>query len=436
MSYILIFDIGKTNKKAFVFDEGYRIVHQEGTHLEETADEDGDVCEDIRRLEFWIKEVYEDLKAKFPLKAINFCTYGATLVFLDGNGKVITPLYNYLKPYPEALQKEFYTKYGDEVAASTASPVLGSLNSGLLAYRIKYERPEIFTYVKRILHLPNYLSYLFSGKFVTDLTSVGCHTKLWDYSKSAYHSWVREEGLERFLPAFQGTETPHVREDGLAVGTGLHDSSSALIPYLKTFDESFVLISTGTWNITFNPYNTAVLREEELQNDCLCYLRVDGKPIKASRLLAGIYHDEEVEKIAQLFEVDRDAILSTPFDPTFQAEELNLEAYVVQNPVRIQGRNWLEFIHFRDAYHQLVADIVALQVKSSGLVMGEERKVFVDGGFGRNHLFMEMLRAKLPGREVWTAEVPQASAIGAALILHSAWNSGAIPENFITLTQG
>jgi L-fuculokinase len=134
--------------------------------------------------------------------------------------------------------------------------------------------------------------------------------------------------------------------------------------------------------------------------------------------------------------VEREAILATDYDPGFQAEELDLADYVIQNPIKLKGRNWLEFIHFKDAYHQLVADIVALQVKSSNLVLGEEKKVFVDGGFGRNHLFMAMLREKLPGRGVWTAEVPQASAIGAALVIHSAWNSGPIPEHFITLTQG
>jgi L-fuculokinase len=436
MSYILIFDIGKTNKKAFVFDEGYRIVYQAGENLEETADEDGFPCEDIRLLVAWIREVYSEVQKQYKLRAINFCTYGASLVFLDGNAKVITPLYNYLKPYPKELQEQFYAKYGLEVAATTASPVLGSLNSGLLAYRLKQERPEVFAYVKRILHLPNYLSSLFSGKFLTDITSVGCHTKLWDFSALDYHSWVKEEGITRYFPKIQSTLEPVVREDGIAIGTGLHDSSSALIPYLKTFKQPFVLISTGTWNITFNPFHTAVLTEAELDNDCLCYLRIDGKPIKASRLLAGIYHDEEVEKIAQLFEVERSEILATKYDARFQAEDLDLHDYVVQNPIKRRSRNWLEFIRYQDAYHQLVADIVALQVKSSGLVMGEESKVFVDGGFGKNPIFMGMLRRRLIGREVWTAEVPQASAIGAALVIHSAWNSGPIPEHFITLTQG
>jgi hypothetical protein len=36
----------------------------------------------------------------------------------------------------------------------------------------------------------------------------------------------------------------------LKVGTGLHDNSAALIPYLGTFQEPFALISTSTWCIS------------------------------------------------------------------------------------------------------------------------------------------------------------------------------------------
>jgi sugar (pentulose or hexulose) kinase len=95
-------------------------------------------------------------------------------------------LYNYLKPYPESLQKQFYNTYGREAefAFRTASPVLGSLNSGMQLYRIKYEKPELFKEIKYALHLPQYLSFLISGKVCSDITSIGCHTNLWDFQKN------------------------------------------------------------------------------------------------------------------------------------------------------------------------------------------------------------------------------------------------------------
>lgn len=439
MSCILIFDIGKTNKKAFVFDEDYAILWEKSVLLEETADEDGDPCEDLPKLISWVKEVYAEVCAIYDIKAVNFSSYGATLVFLDGNGRVLTPLYNYLKTYPEALKKKFYDTYDGETAFSktAASPVLGSLNSGMLIYRLKHERPEIFSYVKRILHLPNYLSFLFSGKKVTDITSIGCHTNLWDFTQGQYHRWVEAEGVDRFLAPLHAPDQPLKTEDGVTVGTGLHDSSAALIPYLKRFDEPFALLSTGTWNITINPFNEEPLSPGELANDCLCFLKTDGKPIKASRLLGGLYHEQEAAKIAQNFGVLPAHLMEMKYDPEIEVECLSLENYRIENPVSGLERNWQNYETAEQAYHQLMADVVALQRLSSNLVLKSApvKNLFVDGGFGKSRIFMKMLSEAYPGIKVQTSEVPQASALGAALVLHDSWNSRPVPEDLIKLRE-
>lgn len=439
MSRILIFDIGKTNKKAFVFDESYAILWEKSVLLEETADEDGDPCEDLPALISWMQSIYMEAKGQFDVKAVNFSSYGATLVFLDGNGRVLTPLYNYLKAYPEELKRKFYATYDGEAVFSktTASPVLGSLNSGMLIYRLKQERPEIFSWVKRILHLPNYLSFLFSGKKVTDITSIGCHTNLWDYPRGEYHRWVGEEGIGRFLAPIHAPDQPLQAEDGITVGIGLHDSSSALIPYLKSFDEPFALLSTGTWNITINPFNEEPLSPEELANDCLCYLKTDGKPIKASRLLGGLYHEQEAAKIAQSFGVPPGQLMEMKYDPEIQVERLSLENYRIENPVTGVERSWEKYETAEQAYHQLMADLVALQKRSSDLVLKSApvKKMFVDGGFGKSRIFMKMLAEAYAGTEVHTSEVPQASALGAALVLHHHWNSRPVPEDLIKLKK-
>ncbi len=437
MSRILIFDIGKTNKKAFVFDESYTILWEKSVLLEEIADEDGDPCEDLPALISWMKDIYREVKENFGVKAVNVSSYGATLVFLDGNGRVLTPLYNYLKAYPEEIKRKFYETYGGEETFSktAASPVLGSLNSGMLIYRLKQERPEIFSYVKRVLHLPNYLSFLFSGKKVTDITSVGCHTNLWDFPRGRYHAWVQAEGVERLLPPLHDPAKPFAGADGLAVGTGLHDSSAALIPYLKHFSEPFALISTGTWNITINPFNEEALSREELENDCLCYLRTDGKPIKASRLLGGLYHEQEVRKIGEYFGVSPVSLMEMKYNPEIQTEAVSLENYRIINPVTGLERSWEKYGTAEVAYHQLMADLVALQKYSSSLVLKGVRKLFVDGGFGKSSLFMNMLTRAFPEMEVQTSEVPQASALGAALALHDSWNTKPVPEDLIKLKR-
>ena len=287
---IAIFDVGKTNKKLFLFDQEYKMVYEETTQLEEIKDEDDFACEDVEVLTSWLKNSFKKILKddRFEIKAVNFSGYGASLVFLDQQLKVIPPLYSYLKPYPPLLRERFYNTYGSEslVAKKTASPVLGNLNSGMQLYRLKYEKPEVFAKIKYALHLPQYLSFVISGAVGSDITSIGCHTNLWDFQNNQYHPWVNKEGIEtKLAPIMSSDAIAEYINGNLPVGIGLHDSSAALIPYLILFKERFLLLSTGTWCITFNPFNNKPLTDFELQQDCLCNLSYKGEPVKSSRLV-------------------------------------------------------------------------------------------------------------------------------------------------------
>jgi L-fuculokinase len=62
MNVVAIFDIGKTNKKVFLFNEHYQIVWEKSINLEETVDEDGFACEDINTLKSWILDSLSEVK--------------------------------------------------------------------------------------------------------------------------------------------------------------------------------------------------------------------------------------------------------------------------------------------------------------------------------------------------------------------------------------
>jgi len=351
---IAVFDVGKTNKKLFLFDEGYNIVFERSARFNETEDEDGFPCENLDSLK---QSVFDSLSEiaklkEFELKAVNFSAYGASFVYLDENGEAIAPLYNYLKPYPEDLKKQFYENYGDEARFSfeTASPALGSLNSGLQLYRIKYQRPELFRQIKYALHLPQYLSYLVSGQAFSDLTSIGCHTALWDFKQNDYHEWVKKEGIaEKLAPIHpaDATVSPAIAGTGYTVGIGLHDSSAALIPYLVSFHEPFILLSTGTWAISLNPFNQSPLTEDELKNDCLNYIQYKGKPVKASRLFSGHEYEQEVKRIAAQYGQDVMKYRSLVYDPQ-----------ALRGLTSEVGGQRLEIEPDIEAYYNLMAHIV------------------------------------------------------------------------------
>jgi len=447
---IAIFDVGKTNKKHFLFDQNYKIVLERSAKFTETVDEDGDPCENLESLRLSVFNSLRDLfwNKDYDLKAVNFSTYGASFVYLDETNHPITPLYNYLKAYPEALKKQFYTTYGgeEEFSYRTASPVLGSLNSGLQLYRFKYEKPDLFDRTKVALHLPQYLSFLLTGQSFSDKTSIGCHTNLWDFEKNAYHDWVKqEEILEKLAPIAPANEVVPAFFPGshFKVGIGLHDSSAALIPYLVNFHEPFVLISTGTWCISLNPFNNTPLTPDELKQDCLCYLTYQGKPVKASRIFAGYEHEQQVKRIAEYFHQGTGYYKTREFNPEIMARLMvRQQEIIIEKPVNsiikeplFAQRDLAQFASYEEAYHQLMLDLVMQQVISTGLVIKgtSVKRIFVDGGFGKNSIYMNALAQFFPGKEVFAASMAQATAIGAALAIHQAWNKKLLPNDIIEL---
>lgn len=442
---IAVFDIGKTNKKFFLIDENYQIVHERTTRFDEVLDEDGFPCDDLQKLSGWVRQTIIDLNNEtgFIIRAINFSAYGASFVHIDETGAPVTPLYNYLKPYPRELHDKFYRTYGGEKEFSvvTASPVLDNLNSGLQLYFLKYFKANWYNRIHYSLHLPQYISHLVTGRPCSEITSIGCHTGLWDFAKDGYHDWVYAERINGKLPPlWSSDEVSPVKINGtdVPVGVGLHDSSAALIPYLANFSEPFILLSTGTWCITLNPFNPEPLTEEELLQDCLCYKQYNGKPVKASRLFAGNEHEQQVKLLAAHFKL-----------PDAYYEQLHFNTALLElidttkehtfggsvAPSNFVRRNLTDMATYEIAYHQLIYDIIQQQHKATALVFSGNRpgRIFVDGGFAKNPVYMHLLAAAFPTMEVYAASVSQATAIGAALAIHSSWNNKPVPGDMVQL---
>jgi sugar (pentulose or hexulose) kinase len=435
-----ILDIGKTNKKILLFDEAYRMVFEHTARMEETVDEDGFPCEDLIALRDSVRDMMSQVfqMSQYEVKAINFTTYGASFVYLDDAGNPLTHLYNYLKPYPEALQHALYSDYGGEkeFLRVTSSPSLGSLNSGLQVLRLKKEQPAIFNQVTHALHLPQYISFLFTGLKRTDITSVGCHTQLWDFTQMTYHHWVDKEGLMPVLaPMEKSDHATRIKWGSHEVwaGVGLHDSSSALIPYLVSFKDRFILVSTGTWSISLNPFDDIPLTDEELQRDCLCYLQYTGRPVKASRYFLGPAHEEGVAIIAAHFALPSDFYTVMQFDgDIYRKSQALLDNSTASSFEDID----LMTVGSPDlAYYLLMHFLVQAQVASTRLLMRHQSadRILVDGGFSKNAIFMQLLASAFDNIPVFASEVPQATAMGAALALHAYWNNQELPTEIIAL---
>ena len=418
-----------------MFNRHFDVLDEVTEIFSETVDHDNFPCEDLPRVTEWtqnnIKRFLND-KA-LAVTHINVSAYGASLVAIGANGHAITPFYNYLKPCPEEIREMFHRHYVDETfLADTASPWLGLLNSGIQAYWLKHCKPNEFKAISLFLHLPQYFSFLMTGHAVSEKTSIGCHTMLWDFPNDQYHSWVRKENLESMFPPIVPVNSRRgytLHGQQVTIGAGVHDSSAALMPYLVTRTQPFLMLSTGTWNICFNPWNHDPLTKEELSKDCLSYMTYEGKPVKASRIFLGHEHEIQQRELAQYFNIDKDFYKTVRFDERIYHQTkqdcrgrfhpIGMEGTGPLPEKQLQKTDYTLFTDFPTAQHQLMIDLVSWQKLALNLTdpKGHVNDVIVVGGFAKSLMFLETLKREIPERSFYVSDHPRASALGAAWLV-------------------
>jgi hypothetical protein len=164
-----------------------------------------------------------------------------------------------------------------------------------------------------------------------------------------------------------------------------------------------------------------------LNKDCLCYLSYKGNPVKAARVFAGYVHEQAIIRLAAHFNQPmayfETMLYDAGIDHELKLSEEILHSDQAQDPLGIRqflSRDLAQFKTPQQAYHRLVADIILQQACSTALVIKGTaiKKIFVDGGFSRNEIYMSLLAVAFSDISVYAATLPQASALGAAMIVH------------------
>ncbi len=162
--------------------------------------------------------------------------------------------------------------------------------------------------------------------------------------------------------------------------------------------------------------------------------------MKASRLFAGNEHEVQTKRLAANFHTSELYYRHVNFNDSFYKELLqrsrkeDAETDIPALLQKFSTRPLADYNKYDEAYHQLIFDLVKALAVSSNLVLENTavKKLFVDGGFGNNPLFMQMLANELPGYELYASSIPQATALGAAMAIHHHWNEGPLPPDLIT----
>jgi sugar (pentulose or hexulose) kinase len=414
---IAIFDLGKTNSKLFVVADSGTVVAEARTRPIWRDEGDLRVLDDAT-LFGWMERELALAVETHGVGHVMFSGHGCTFALVS-DGALIHPIIDYEQEPPKDISGSIDASAPD--FSETFSPPLPlGFNFARHMLWLDARDPSLFARTQSILCYPQYWTWKFGGRAVSEVSYLGCHSHLWAPLKDDYSSLVDRMGWRQKMPEFarSGAQTGHYMatlSDGstrqVAVHNGVHDSNAALYFYRSLGFDNFTLISTGTWVIIFNP--ASPLERLDPARDMLANVTVDHQPVATIRFMGG--REYEVASGGWVKQVSVQAV-----EAVIAKQAFALPSFAAGGPVQgYQGR----FVGPDVGGEERAAVAllyIALMTDLSLDLIGSQNEIVIDGGLVKTGLYASLLAALRLGQTVHTSTNPEGSALGAAALVFDA----------------
>ncbi len=417
--HIAVIDIGKTNAKLALVDLGtlseIAVVTRPNTVIDEPPWPHFDVA---GHWEFLL-DALSDFEASHGIDAISVTTHGACAALIGHDGELAAPVLDYEHTGPDDVAAEYDVIRPD--FATTGSPRLGmGLNVGAQLFWQFRTDPALREKVRHVVTYPQYWGYRLTGVAATDVTSLGCHTDLWNPYLGAPSPLLARLGIaDRLAPVHTpgdvlGPILPEIAaRTGLAATTpvycGIHDSNASLLPHLLDQPPPFGVVSTGTWVIAMAIGGADIPLDPK--RDTLVNVNALGAPVPSARFMGGREHDMLMQGAAtEPTEADMASILRSG---------IMLLPSVVAETGPFQGRHasWVgtEPEIGTGTRSAAIGFYLAMVSSHCLALVGHRGPILVEGPFARNRCYLEMLAAAT-GSDVHAMTGTTGTSEGAALL--------------------
>lgn len=321
--------------------------------------------------------------------------------------------------------------------AETGSPVLPQgLNLGAQIFWAQNCYPQAMARAT-LVPWAQYWAWWLSGKAVSEVTSLGCHSDLWNPDKVDWSGLAKAQAWNKsFAPLAKADEVIGTISPAIAAATGLsatikvlaglHDSNAALMAarsFAEIAQNEATVLSTGTWFIAMrlpaSPVTTADLPNAR---DCLVNVDVYGCAVPSARFMGGREIEALIENDTRRIDIkpDQPALLAAvPAVLAAGAMHLPTLAMGCGPFPTSQGRwinqpdNWYERRTAACLYAALVAD-QALDLIGSG------KRLLIEGRFAEAEVFVRALATMRPDTKVFVANAHNDVSFGALRLIDPA----------------
>jgi len=431
---LVVLDIGKTLSKVSVWTPQGELLEKR-ERRNQRCYSDGRMVLDTGGIEEWLAKTLAELPNKQRIGGIIPVAHGAAAALIR-DGRLAAPVMDYESPISPKVRESYEAER--DPFAQTGSPALpDGLNLGVQLHRMEQLQPELFNHGTQILTWPQYWSWLLSGVASTEVTSLGCHTDLWNPTTGAPSSMAVRRGWAALLaplkPAGQplGRLSKHwIDRTGLPatvdVYCGIHDSNAALVAarsHQELAGSEVTVLSTGTWFVAMRSpsisttVNPALLPSER---DVLVNVDVAGRPVPSARFMGGREAHLLMAIASRQIEIpaDQRAILDAAPEVVSRASMVLPTLAPGSGPYPNGETGWIN--KPQDPLQQRAATSLYLALMADAMVelIGARVNLLVEGRFAGAELFVRALASLRPGLRVFVPSVEVDVAQGALSLLH------------------
>ncbi len=396
--HVAVIDIGKTNAKLALVDPAnmseLAVITRPNTVLYDSPWPHFDV---EGHWEFILRGL-ADFHREHGVSAISVTTHGACVALLAADGSLSAPILDYEFTGPETLADAY-----DAIRpafSETGSPRLSmGLNIGAQLYWQFQVDPELKARTKTIVTYPQYWGYRLTGVAATDVTSLGCHTDLWNPHAGQFSSLVVELDVsDKLAPPRRpgevlGTVLPDIAahtglDPDTPVHCGIHDSNASLLPHILGHQPPFSVVSTGTWVIAMSIGGQPITLDPN--TDTLINVNALGNAVPSARFMGGREYDIAIgcQSCPNPSDADMQTIL--------EDKAMLLPAVVTESgPFRGRKLHWIgpEPALGTSLRKAAVSFYLALVTSRCLEEIGHQGPIIVEGPFAANRAYLLMLAA-------------------------------------------
>lgn len=419
MRYLLGVDVGTTSLKAVVFDEN--AIPVKSITKDYTLEVSGDFVE-FPAEEYWriFSEALSEARSEYEITAMSIDTQCETMIVTDADGNALTKAIVWLDNRAGAQADKIRARFGEQrVYEVTGQPEVTATWPACKLLWLKENRPEIWTKIRKLFLLEDYLLYRLTGRFVTQKT-LQSSTIYFDIRKGEW--WAEMLDFIGLDPAV----LPEIKNSGEIVGscgsmtvsTGAIDQIAGAIG-AGVIKPGIVSEMTGTTMVLFVPSEKIPAYHPE--SKIPCHASYDGKYCLLSWTpTAGIalkwfknnfcedFTFRQLDELAETVPAGSSGLTFLPY--------LCGSTMPKYNPDARGAFYGLTMEHTRAHAVRSILEAVACMLRSNleylGLAVSEIRSM---GGGAQSPLWCQM-KADMIGKQIVTLKNDETACLGSAIL--------------------